>query len=93
MFLAVDSLKNLPLDFLENIPSVTVAIDNDSAGRDMGQAIKELLPQTIVVQPKAMDWNAELLDYLRSKDDSQSFEASKKKIDDVAKQKNQGMEQ
>ncbi len=85
MFLAVDSPKNLPLDFLENIPSVTVAIDNDSAGRDTGEAIKKLLPLSSVVQPKAMDWNAELLDYLRLKDDSQSFEASKKK--------NQGMEQ
>lgn len=79
MFLAVDSPKNLPLDFLENIPSITVAIDNDSAGRDTGEAIKELLPQTTVVQPKAMDWNAELLDYLRSEDDSHSIEASKEK--------------
>jgi hypothetical protein len=65
MFLAVDSLKNLPLDFLKNIPSVTVAIDNDSAGRSMGQAIKELLPLSTVLQPKAMDWNAELLNLTR----------------------------
>jgi hypothetical protein len=65
MFLAVDSLKSLPLDFLKNIPAITVACNNDSAGRSKAQAIKELLPQTIVAQPKTSDWNTELLEYER----------------------------
>lgn len=65
MFLAVDSLKNLPLDFLKNITHITVAADNDEGGRFMGQAIKELLPQTTVVQPSSTDWNTELLNLTR----------------------------
>ncbi|MEA5573887.1 toprim domain-containing protein [Calothrix sp. UHCC 0171] len=81
MFLAVDSPKSLPLDFLKDITNITVACDNDSVGRSTAQAIKELLPQTIVKQPKTSDWNTELLEYeqqnlMRMKD------AEKKKIGD-----------
>jgi len=66
MFLAVDSPKSLPLDFLSFVPAITAAYDNDDTGRDVAQAIKELLPQTNIVQPQALDWNAELLEYLRT---------------------------
>jgi hypothetical protein len=87
MFLAVDSPKSLPLDFLRNVPAITVACDNDSVGRYTAQAIKELLPQTIVKQPKTSDWNTELLEYdvplERSTDNRQNLmrmkEAEKKK--------------
>jgi Plasmid recombination enzyme/Protein of unknown function (DUF3991)/Toprim-like len=65
MFLAVDSLKNLPLDFLKNITQITVAADNNDEGRFMGQAIKELLPQTTVALPSSTDWNTELLNLTR----------------------------
>jgi Protein of unknown function (DUF3991)/Toprim-like len=65
MFLAVDSPKSLPLDFLKDIPAITVACDNDSVGRYTAKAIKELLPQTVVKQPKTSDWNTELLEYER----------------------------
>ncbi len=78
MFLAVDSLKSLPLDFLKDIPAITVACDNDEAGRSTAQAIKELLPQTIVKQPKISDWNTELLEYSRQLQLRQA-EAEKKK--------------
>jgi hypothetical protein len=53
------------LDFLKDIPAITVACDNDDAGRSTAQAIKELLPQTVVKQPKTSDWNTELLEYER----------------------------
>ncbi|AFZ04645.1 MobV family relaxase [Calothrix sp. PCC 6303] len=65
MFLAVDSLKSLPLDFLKDIPAITVACDNDDGGRNRAKAIKELLPQTVIKQSKAADWNTELLEYQR----------------------------
>jgi Plasmid recombination enzyme/Protein of unknown function (DUF3991)/Toprim-like len=65
MFLAVDSPKSLPLDFLRDIPAITVACDNDNVGRSTAKAIKELLPQTTVKQPKTSDWNTELLEYER----------------------------
>jgi Toprim-like len=78
MFLAVDSPKSLPLDFLKDIPAITVACDNDDAGRSTAQAIKELLPQTTVKQPKTSDWNTELLEYSRQLQLRQA-EAEKKK--------------
>jgi Toprim-like len=83
MFLAVDSLKSLPLDFLKNIPAITVACDNDDAGRSTAKAIKELLPQAIVAQPKAADWNAELLEYSRQE---------KVRLKEAEKKKNRGLE-
>jgi Plasmid recombination enzyme/Protein of unknown function (DUF3991) len=78
MFLAVDSPKSLPLDFLRDIPAVTVACGNDDGGRAMARAIKELLPQTTVKQPKTADWNTELLEYERQ-NLMGSKEAEKKK--------------
>jgi Toprim-like len=83
MFLAVDNLKSLPLDFLKDIPAITVACDNDSAGRSTAQAIKELLPQTTVAQPKTSDWNTELLEYERQ---------NLMRIKESEKKKNRGLE-
>lgn len=83
MFLAVDSPKSLPLDFLKNIANITVACDNDDAGRSMGQAIKELLPQTTIARPKTSDWNTELLEYSRQESTGRP---------EVEKKKNRGLE-
>jgi hypothetical protein len=44
MFLAVNSIKSVPLGFLKDIPAITVACSHDSVGRSTAQAIKELLP-------------------------------------------------
>jgi hypothetical protein len=83
MFLAVDSLKSLPLDFLKDMPAVTVACDNDDGGRNRAKAIKELLPQTVIKQSKAADWNTELLEY-----DRQNFAKTKER----EKKKSRGLE-
>ena len=78
MYMAVDSPKSLPLEFLREVPAITAAYDNDDAGRSRAQAIKELLPQTTVVQPSSHDWNLELLERLRLQR-LQQKEAEKKK--------------
>jgi Plasmid recombination enzyme/Protein of unknown function (DUF3991)/Toprim-like len=83
MFLAVDSAKSLPLDFLRDIPAITVACDNDDTGRSTAQAIKELLPQTTVKQPKTSDWNTELLEYHRQ---------GRMGLKEAEKKKNRGLE-
>lgn len=64
MYMAVDSLKSLPKEFLRNIPTVIVAYDNDAAGDSTALAIKELLPGATRVRPRAKDWNSELLERL-----------------------------
>ena len=83
MFLVVDSPKSLPLDFLSQVRAITAACSQDDAGRSMGQAIKELLPQTTLAQPKALDWNAELLEYSRQE---------KVRCPEAEKKKNRGLE-
>jgi hypothetical protein len=83
MFLVVDSPKSLPLDFLSQVRAITAACSQDDAGRSMGQAIKELLPQTTLAQPKALDWNAELLEYSRQE---------KVRLKEAEKKKNRGLE-
>ena len=65
LYMAVDSPKSLPLEFLREVRAITAAYDNDSAGCSTAQAIKELLPQTTIAHPKAEDWNLELLERLR----------------------------
>ena len=78
MYIAVDSPKSLPLEFLREVPAITAAYDNDDAGRSRAQAIKELLPQTTIAQPQAHDWNLELLERLRLQKVQQK-QAGKKK--------------
>lgn len=60
MYLAVDSPRSLPVDFLKTVPTVEVAFDNDDAGHETARNIRELLPQATLVKPKAQDWNAAL---------------------------------
>lgn len=60
MYMAADSPKSLPLKFLQTRPKVIAAFGNDDAGNEMAQAIKQMLPQTIVVRPVALNWNEEL---------------------------------
>jgi hypothetical protein len=78
MYMAVDSPKSLPLEFLREVPTITAAYDNDNAGRSRARAIKELLPQTTIAQPQARDWNLELLERLRLQKVQQK-QAGKKK--------------
>ncbi|MDF5728912.1 MAG: MobV family relaxase [Rhizonema sp. PD38] len=60
LYLAVDSALCLPVEFLSKIPKVVAAYDNDIAGNETARFIKQLLPQTTRLKPKAKDWNEEL---------------------------------
>ncbi len=64
LYLAADSARSLPLDFLKKMPTVVAAYDNDKSGNEIARAIKQLLPQTTTVRPKAKDWNQELVNGL-----------------------------
>jgi hypothetical protein len=63
LYMAVDSPNSLPVEQLQHIPNVQVAFDPDEAGNAAAQAVKELLPQSKRLKPKAADWNQQLLDY------------------------------
>ena len=73
MYMAVDSLLCLPVEYLKSIPTVVAAYDNDTALNEVARAISELLPQATRARPNALDWNLELMHRLR-----QSLELRKK---------------
>ncbi len=63
LFLALDDPKSLPVEQLQNIPTVQVAFDSDDSGNAAARVVKELLPQSKRLKCKADDWNQQLIDY------------------------------
>ena len=63
LYMAVDNPNSLPVEQLQNIPSVQVAFDSDDSGNAAARVVKELLPQSKRLKCKADDWNHQLLDY------------------------------
>lgn len=61
MYMTVDSPRSLPVEFLQDIPELICAYDNDSTGDEMAGVVSELLPQATRVKPQAQNWNQELL--------------------------------
>ena len=68
MYMAIDSTRSLPVEFLRTIPKVVTALDADIAGNETAREIQELLPTAQRMQPKVKDWNSELLERLRQKE-------------------------
>lgn len=65
MYMAADSPKSLPVEFLRDIPNIVCAYDNDTAGDEVVRQIQDQLPQAQRVRPKVKDWNSELMQRLR----------------------------
>ncbi len=65
MYMAVDSPKSLPVEYLKSIPTVVAAYDNDAALDEITKLIQDHLPQATRVRPNALDWNLELMQRLR----------------------------
>ncbi|WP_414528452.1 MobV family relaxase [Nodularia chucula] len=59
MYMAVDSHKSLPVEFLQTVPVVEVAYDNDDLGNETARMIMEQLhhDHAMRVKPKGKDWN------------------------------------
>ncbi|MCC2692828.1 MobV family relaxase [Nodularia sp. LEGE 04288] len=57
MYMAVDSPKSLPVEFIQTVPAVEVAYDNDHAGNETARMIMEQLHHAMRVKPKGKDWN------------------------------------
>ncbi|MGI2909008.1 MobV family relaxase [Tolypothrix sp. VBCCA 56010] len=53
LYLAIDSARSLPVEFLSKIPTVVAAYDNNTAGNEMARLIKQLLPQGTQTQTKS----------------------------------------
>ncbi|GAX38829.1 MobV family relaxase [Nodularia sp. NIES-3585] len=57
MYMAVDSPKSLPVQFLQTVPAVEVAYDDDDLGNETARMIMEQLDHATRVKPKGKDWN------------------------------------
>lgn len=74
LFLALDDPNSLPVEQLQNIPTVQVAFDSDDAGKAAARVVKELLPQAKRLKCKATDWNQLLRDYLHEHKQQRNLE-------------------
>ncbi|RCJ19081.1 mobilization protein [Nostoc minutum NIES-26] len=76
MYLAVDSVRNLPVDFLQNVPLVEMAFDNDDLGNKTALDIVELLNHATKAKSKlkGKDWNEQLLEKLYSQQQKRSLQ-------------------
>jgi Plasmid recombination enzyme/Protein of unknown function (DUF3991) len=65
LYLAADSPRSLPLEYLQSVQSVIIACGKDDS--ELVRAFQELLPSSLSARPKQKDWNLELLERLRNK--------------------------
>ncbi|MBW4512944.1 MAG: plasmid recombination protein [Scytonematopsis contorta HA4267-MV1] len=63
IYIAVDSPRCLPVEFLTYIPNLVAAYHNNASGQEIFLAIKKILPQVTQLKPKAEDWNQQLVQY------------------------------
>jgi hypothetical protein len=60
LYLAADSPKSLPLEYLQSVPSVIIACGKDED--ELVRAFAELLPEASSANCQQKDWNLELLE-------------------------------
>lgn len=61
MYLAVDSVKSLPLEFLGEVPAVIVALQRAQKGDEIISQLKQLLPTVTQKVPIGLNWNEDLV--------------------------------
>jgi hypothetical protein len=61
IYIAVDSPRCLPIEFLTYIPNLVAAYHNNASGQEIFLAIQKILPQITRLKPKAEDWNQQLV--------------------------------
>ncbi len=65
LYLAFDSPKSLPLEYLQSVPEVIIAYGKDES--NLAQALFDLLPTATSAPSQQKDWNLELLQRLHNK--------------------------
>jgi hypothetical protein len=59
IYIAVDSVQCVPIEFLSYFKEVVAAYDND--GEEIAGAVLKVLPQATILKPRARDWNQQLI--------------------------------
>jgi 5S rRNA maturation endonuclease (ribonuclease M5) len=65
LYLSTDGAGYVPLEQLKAIPRILIAFDNDQAGAEMAERLKQDLPQAQIEIPQQKDWNGVLQEHLR----------------------------
>jgi len=60
LYLSTDGAGFVPVEQLERIPQITIALDRDQAGEEMASRLLEELPQANRQVPSCKDWNEDL---------------------------------
>jgi hypothetical protein len=60
LYLSTDGAGFVPIEHLQRIPQVTIALDQDQAGEAMASRLLEDLPQASHQVPSRKDWNEDL---------------------------------
>lgn len=74
MYLTADSPQSLPMEFLENIPTVELAYGNSGADDETTRIIQEVLAHARRRKPQLADWNEELKQHQLRQKQHQPFE-------------------
>lgn len=61
IYIAVDSPRCMPVEFLTYFKNVVAAYDKDTTGEEIAGAVKKILPQTTRLKPSYSDWNQQLV--------------------------------
>ncbi|MCG9893439.1 MAG: DUF3991 and toprim domain-containing protein, partial [Thermosynechococcaceae cyanobacterium MS004] len=65
LYLSTDGAGYVPLEQLKTVPRILIAFDNDPAGAEMAERLKQDLPQAQIKTLQQKDWNAVLQEHLR----------------------------
>ena len=61
LYLSTDGAGQIPIEYLQEVKEVVLALDRDRSGQEMAQRIKTQLPNAVSKTPKAIDWNQDLV--------------------------------
>jgi 5S rRNA maturation endonuclease (ribonuclease M5) len=84
LYLSTDGAGVIPIEYLKEVKDVVIAFDRDRAGQEMTQRIQSQLPQAVCKEPKAIDWNQDLVN---------TFDwANKNRSQEIKQQQQRGIE-
>jgi len=65
LYVSTDGAGYMPLEQLQQIPHITIALDHDQVGEEMATKLQQSLPHANRHTPSAKDWNQDLQAYFR----------------------------
>ncbi len=66
LYLSTDGAGYVPLEGLQKVPQIAIAVDRDEAGEDMALRLMQGLAQSERLVPSRKDWNEDLLAHLHN---------------------------